>query len=63
MEDIGAIFTALWGVWTEMFKAVFPMFRVAVSFLLWVFSAILILPCVFIAGTFYPLWEKWGEEF
>lgn len=34
-----------------------------ISFILWVFAAAFILPCVFIAGVIYPLWEKWGEDF
>jgi hypothetical protein len=35
----------------------------AVKFVLWVLVAILIFPCVFVTTVFYPMWEKWGEEF
>lgn len=34
-----------------------------VHFSLWVIGAVFILPCVFIATTMYPKWEKWGGEF
>lgn len=30
---------------------------------LWVFAALLILPCVFVANHLYPLWADWGDNF
>jgi hypothetical protein len=46
-----------------MFSALFGNLPKILSFMLWVASAFIILPCVFIAGTMYPDWQKWGEEF
>lgn len=34
-----------------------------VSFVLWVITFILIMPCMFVATVIYPRWEKWGEDF
>ena len=54
----------------EVFKAIGDMFAAMIGvlpkvihFVLWVLSAIIILPCVFVAGNIYPAWIKWGEEF
>jgi len=33
------------------------------SVVLWGLSAIIVLPCVFVAGVLYPLWMEWGEGF
>ncbi len=33
------------------------------SFLLWVLTGLIILPCVFMASVYFPKWEKWGEGF
>jgi hypothetical protein len=30
---------------------------------LWAASAVIILPCVFVAGTIFPKWVEWGEDF
>jgi hypothetical protein len=35
----------------------------AVSVTLWAATAVIILPCVFVAGTIYPKWVEWGEGF
>ena len=32
-------------------------------FAIWALLALIILPCVFVAGHIYPLWQEWGEEF
>ena len=63
MEIIGGAFRALIDVWKEMWKGGMPMIGIALSFSLWVLSAIIILPCVYVSGVLYPLWEKWGEKF
>ncbi|MCX6718921.1 MAG: hypothetical protein NTZ38_00895 [Candidatus Taylorbacteria bacterium] len=63
METIGSIFSELWNVWKAMFSAVWSVLPKAVSFLLWLLSGIVILPCIYISGTLYPEWEKWGESF
>ncbi len=63
MDEIGGLFKSLIDLWTEMFGKLFPMLLVGLSFLLWVVTALIVLPCVFVAGTLYPMWEKWGEEF
>lgn len=33
-----------------------------VNVLFWAIAGALILPCVFIAGNVYPMWEKWAEN-
>lgn len=33
-----------------------------INLILWIVAAALILPCVFVAGTLYPVWEKWGSN-
>ncbi len=30
---------------------------------LWALTGVFILPCVFIANHFFPMWVKWGEDF
>ncbi|MFA6432423.1 MAG: hypothetical protein WCV82_01200 [Candidatus Paceibacterota bacterium] len=35
----------------------------AIKFVIWGLLAIIILPCVFVAGTIYPVWVEWGEDF
>ena len=57
-------------IFGEFFKAIGDMFVAVIGVLpklfnvaLWALSAIIILPCVFVAGTIYPQWIKWGEEF
>jgi hypothetical protein len=47
----------------DMFAAVIGVLPKVIHFVLWVLSAIIILPCVFVAGNIYPAWIKWGEEF
>lgn len=63
METVSGMASDLLGAWKEMWKAAWPMFKTALSFCLWVITAIIILPCVFISGTIYPLWEDWGKKF
>jgi len=53
----------LWGVWVEMWKAFWAIFPTAISFILWILVGIIIVPCVFIAGHIYPMWQEWGEGF
>lgn len=47
----------------DLIKQVLSVVPKIVSFCLWVIAAVFILPCVFVAGALYPLWEKWGEDF
>jgi len=30
---------------------------------LWLLVGLVILPCVFVAGVLYPVWQEWGEGF
>ena len=43
------------GLWTIVSKGLL--------FLIWALLALIILPCVFVAGHIYPVWSEWGEEF
>lgn len=63
MAIITEIVSGLWNLGREILEAALPIVKTAVSFILWVLLAIIILPCVYIAGNIYPLWEKWGENF
>ncbi len=36
---------------------------IIVSFCLWIFAGLFILPCVFIANAYFGAWEKWGDDF
>lgn len=62
MELFGEIISALWKVWAEMFVAFFSSLPRIISFILWVLSAIVILPCVYVAGELFPKWVDWGED-
>lgn len=52
----------LWEVWGEMWSAIIDVLPKVISFILWVLLAIIVLPCVFVAGEIFPMWVKWGEE-
>ncbi len=56
---VGGIFTAIGHILGAFFMALPKI----ISFILWVVVAIIVLPCVFVAGNIYPKWEKWGSEF
>jgi len=60
---IATIFGSLFSLLGEAFGALIGVIPKIVSFLLWVLVAIIVLPCVWVAGSIYPLWEKWGEGF
>jgi hypothetical protein len=57
------MFSALFTLLGEMIGAFFSVLPKIIKFILWVVSAIIILPCVFVAGNIYPKWAEWGEEF
>ncbi len=63
MESFGDIFTGMLKVWGEMLGAFLAVLPKVLKFLLWALSAMVILPCVFVAGSIYPVWAKWGEDF
>ena len=56
------LFDGLIGVIGSILEAVIETAPKVLSFVLWALCAVLILPCVFVAGTFYERWVKWGEE-
>lgn len=47
----------------EMLGAFFAVLPKIVSFVLWVVVAIIVLPCVWVAGVIYPQWVEWGKDF
>ncbi len=63
METFGDAFKALFDLFIEMFMAFLAVLPKVLKFLLWVISAVFILPCVFVAGNIYPAWVEWGEDF
>jgi hypothetical protein len=60
---MGSAVSEIFEVIGGMFSALFDALPKIISFILWVLSAFIILPCVFVAGTMYSDWQKWGEEF
>jgi hypothetical protein len=54
---------ALFHLFGEMLSALFSVLPKIISFLLWVIVAVIVLPCVFVAGNIYPAWVEWGEDF
>ena len=63
MEAISDLFGTLFEVWKEMFLAFFSIIPKAISFVLWIAVAAIILPCVYIAHEIYPKWSEWGDGF
>ncbi len=60
METVGAeIFELL----KEAITGIFAVVSKITLFLIWALLALIILPCVFVAGHIFPLWQEWGEEF
>lgn len=47
----------------ELLIGILSIIPKVLSFILWILAAVFILPCVFVAGTLYPLWTEWGEDF
>jgi hypothetical protein len=62
-EMIKEIFTTLWEIWKEMFSVLMAILPKFLGFALWAICGVFILPCVFIAGSMYPKWVEWGEDF
>jgi hypothetical protein len=51
----------------EALKELFALFREIAPKIfhicLWAIVGVILLPCVFVANHFFPMWVKWGEEF
>lgn len=63
MSTFASLLSDLWGVWKDMFEALMEILPKVFKFVLWVLAALIILPCVYIAGNIYPMWVEWGEDF
>ena len=63
MQTIGDVIKALFNVWKEMALAFISVFPKLIKVILWLACGVFIIPCIFIAGTLYPMWEEWGKEF
>lgn len=63
MEAVFGIFKEFFKVLGEILSVIFEALPKILSFALWILSGIFILPCVFISGSIYPKWEKWGDSF
>jgi len=63
MSSVADIFIELFSIWKEMLFAFLGALPKIVSVFLWILVAIIVLPCVFIAGNIYPKWIEWGEDF
>ncbi len=59
MEIIEQVFVSIFNLFVEMIGALPKI----IKFIVWVLLAVIVLPCVWVAGTVYPWWSEWGEEF
>jgi len=57
------LFGAFLEIWKDIFGTIWKTIPTVFSFTLWVCAAFVVLPAVFIAGVWYPSWQKWGEKF
>jgi hypothetical protein len=62
-EAVSTLFSTLWEVWKEMASIVWSIIPKILHFSLWAICGVIILPCVYIAGNLYPMWQEWGEDF
>lgn len=60
---IETIFVSIFNLVVEMIGALVGALPKIIKFIVWALLAIIILPCVFVAGSIYPWWVEWGEEF
>lgn len=67
LSAIGTMFAetgkVIFEAWIELLGFLFVIFGKLLHFGIWAIAGALILPCVFVAGTLYPKWEKWGDNF
>lgn len=59
MDAIGEIS----GLLGSFLKGLFSLLGKGGKIFLWGLCAVVILPCVFVAHVFYPLWTEWGKDF
>lgn len=60
---IETIFVSIFNLVVEMIGAILGALPKIIKFIVWALLAVIILPCVFVAGSIYPWWAEWGEEF
>ncbi len=63
MEQFENAITEILGLIWEMISAIGSAIPAVLKFLVWVLLAIIVLPCVFVAGHIYPWWVEFGEDF
>jgi len=63
MSAFGTIISTIYEALKEILSVFFEFLPKVLHVMFWVFTGIIILPCVFIANHFYPMWIKWGEDF
>ncbi|MBI5126636.1 MAG: hypothetical protein HZA80_02645 [Candidatus Taylorbacteria bacterium] len=62
MELLGEIFSQTLKLAGAAISAVFENGSKLFQFICWIIAGIVIIPSLFISGTLYPMWEKWGEN-
>ncbi len=62
MDSIFSVLGELFKVWKGMFDFALEYIPKILILILWIISGLFILPCVFVAGTFYPKWTDWGDK-
>ncbi len=63
MEAFKEVIIELLNIWKSIFSSIFAAIPKIISFILWLMVGIIVLPCVFIAGTIFPWWNDWGDDF
>ncbi len=63
MEEFENAFVGIMKLVGELLMSVLSVIPTVLKFVFWVLLAIFVLPCVWVAGTIYPLWVEWGEDF
>ena len=62
MTTVLELFQGLFKTWQDMLSLASELLPKFLTLILWFIAGIIILPCVFVAGTFYPKWTEWGEK-
>jgi len=63
MGAFAEVFKTIYAAWKEIISVIFEFLPKVLHVCFWALTGVIILPCVFIANHFYPMWIKWGEDF
>lgn len=63
MLILSEVFEQFSQVVKELFSAIWKSIPFIFELALWFICAFVVMPAVFIANSWYPKWQKWGEKF